>query len=264
MNARPGPDLVGRLRHEVSVEAEELTRHGCREDQHPAQHDRSQGMEPELEGSDDAEVATASTQAPEQVGVLRLGRDHHAPIGCDHLGPDQVVAHEPECPLEPTAPAAESEPGDTGGRHAATSHGQAVLLRRGVDLAPGGTAFDPDDASGGIDRHGTHPSKIEAHPCVHHRGAGHAMPAAVDRERKVVVACQSHDSDDVVDGRAPGDDRRLAVDHGVEDGPRLLERLFSRMQQRPREPIQRQLSRAHLYHRPSPFCGVARHRTAEL
>ena len=65
-----------------------------------------------------------------------LGCVHHAAVGGHDLGLDEVVAHETELALEPAAAAAEREAGDTGRRHAATRAHEAVLLRRGIELAP--------------------------------------------------------------------------------------------------------------------------------
>ena len=56
-------------------------------------------MQPVLKGGDDPEVATAATQAPEEVFVLRLARLEKLAVGRDYLGGDQVVAGEPVLPL---------------------------------------------------------------------------------------------------------------------------------------------------------------------
>ena len=91
----------------------------------------------ERELGDDAEVAAAAAQAPEQVGVLVVGRGHDAAVGGHDLGLDQVVAREAELALEPPAAAAEGEAGDAGAGHAPAGDGEPVLLGRGVELAPG-------------------------------------------------------------------------------------------------------------------------------
>src|SRR5205085_678511 len=45
----------------------------------------------ELELGDDAEVATATAQSPEQVGVFLLRGSQDSTVGGDHLGRDEVV-----------------------------------------------------------------------------------------------------------------------------------------------------------------------------
>ena len=53
---------------------------------------------------------------------------------------DEVVAHEAELALEPAAAAPEREAGDAGGRDPSAGDSEAVLLGRGVELAPRGAA----------------------------------------------------------------------------------------------------------------------------
>ncbi len=144
-------DLVGRGEDEVAVEAHELARHRRRVHELAGEHDRADRVQTEVERGDDAEVAAATPQTPEQVGVLVLGRDDLAAVGGHDLGLDEVVAGEAELALEPAAPAPERQTADAGVRHAAAGDGEAVLLGGGVDRAPLGTAPDAGDALLGVD-----------------------------------------------------------------------------------------------------------------
>ena len=63
-------------RHEVAAEAQRARRPSGRVHEHPAEHDRPDRVQPELELGDDAEVAAAAAQPPEQVGVLVVAARH--------------------------------------------------------------------------------------------------------------------------------------------------------------------------------------------
>ena len=68
-------------------------------------------MQPVLDRGDDAEVAAAASQAPEQVGVLLLGRAEEMAVGGDDVEGQCVVAGESEPPAEASEAAAKREPG---------------------------------------------------------------------------------------------------------------------------------------------------------
>ena len=110
MNASALPDLVGCAGMKSRQKRTSSPAIAAGQISMPAEHDRPDRVEPEGEAGDDAEVAAAAAQPPEQVGVLGVGRVTTAPVGGDDLGFDQVVAREPELALEPTAAAAEREP----------------------------------------------------------------------------------------------------------------------------------------------------------
>src|SRR6185436_18585003 len=77
--------------------------------------------------------------------------------GPTELDLQQVVAREPQLALEPAA--AEREPDDAGGGHAAAGHGERVRLGGGVDVAPGRTRLHVRGPRRGVDLdpvHGPH------------------------------------------------------------------------------------------------------------
>ena len=82
-----------------------------------------------------AEVAAASAQRPEEVGVLVGGGPHDAAVGQHDLGCQQRVDREAVVAHQPADAAAERQAADAGVRDLARRHGQAVLLRGRVDLA---------------------------------------------------------------------------------------------------------------------------------
>ena len=129
-----GRQRVRRGLHQRARRLERLARALPREHEQPAEHDRPDAVGLELEPRDDAEVAAAAAQRPEQVGVLVALRARLA-VGEHDLGPDQRVDRQPVVAHQPADPAAEREPADAGVRDLAAGHGQPVLLRRGVELA---------------------------------------------------------------------------------------------------------------------------------
>ena len=129
-------ELVGCFGGEVPVEAQHVGGVVGGPEDGSGQHGRADGMQGEPERGDDAEVAAAATQRPEQIGVLLGGRPDDVGFGGDYLGGQQVVDGEPVLAHEEADAAAEGEPADAGVADDAAGGGQAVGLRVMVDVAP--------------------------------------------------------------------------------------------------------------------------------
>ena len=129
----PG-DLVGRVGRPVAEHAQQVAARLARVEDRPGVDHRPERMELELEPRDDAEVAAAAAQAPEQVGVLRLARVDEPAVGGDDVGADEVVAREPELPHRPADAAAEREarrrPSSRRGRRSSRARAPASRGRR--------------------------------------------------------------------------------------------------------------------------------------
>ncbi len=67
------------------------------------------GMQLVFERRDDAEVAAAAAQRPEQILVFCLARDEEPAVGRHDVGRDQVVARQAERAREISDPAAERQ-----------------------------------------------------------------------------------------------------------------------------------------------------------
>ena len=214
----PAADLVGRARHVVAVGAPDAGRLGARPQHHPGEDDRADRVQVERQLGDDAEVAAAAAQAPQQLAVAIHPGAHDLAVRGDDLGSDQALAADPVHALDPAAAAAQGQPGHAGVRHAAAGDGEAVLLGGGVELAPRQAAPDPRGACLGIDVDGLHRPDVDHEPVVAARVAGRRVAAAADGHGKVVLAREEDRGHDVVGGRAAGDERRTLVDHPVEDG----------------------------------------------
>ena len=81
-----GRERVGRVGHQRPRRLERRARLLPRVHEHPAEHGRPDAVRAELEARDDAELAAAPAQRPEQVGVLVRGGAHDLAVGEHDLG----------------------------------------------------------------------------------------------------------------------------------------------------------------------------------
>src|SRR4051812_4086131 len=94
-----------------------------------------------------------------------------------------------------------------------------MLLRFAIEIGEQGTGADARAALGRIDANLTHRRQIDRQATVAERIAGDIVSSAAHREHEPVIAGEAHRLYDVVGAGAAHDDRRLAVDHRVPDGP---------------------------------------------
>ena len=87
----PRGDLVGRVDEEVACIAQGGGRVVELVEERSAEDERADLVQPVLEGDDDAEVAGAAAQAPEEIRVLGLGGGDEPPVGRDEVHGEQVV-----------------------------------------------------------------------------------------------------------------------------------------------------------------------------
>ena len=100
--------------------------------------------------------------------------------------------------------------------------GQAVRLGRGVDVGEQCAGLDAGGAGRGVDRHVLHGREIEHQAAVADGIAADIVAAALDRGEQPVLGGEADRALDVGGRPAAHDEARLAVDHGVPDGPRLV------------------------------------------
>src|SRR5437763_4883327 len=137
-------------------------------------------MQVEFELRDDAEVASAAAQAPEQVCVAALaGVDGPAGRG-DDGGRREVVTGAAELPHRPADATAEREPGDAGARDETARGREAVGLRLVIDVGPDRAAADAGPHRRGIDVDATHRREVDHDAVVDGREAGDAVAATAD------------------------------------------------------------------------------------
>ena len=152
-------------------------------EEHRPAVDVADRVQPEGELGDDAEVAAAAAERPEQVRVLLLARGDDGAVGRDDLGGQQVVAGQAVAAAEVADAAAEGQSADAGRGDDPPGGGQPVHGRGVVELRPRwprrrrvrcGLRIDDDVAirlEVGDDR------------VVRGAEAGHAVPAAADGQR---------------------------------------------------------------------------------
>jgi hypothetical protein len=151
----------------------------------------------ELERGDDAEVAAAAAQAPEELGLRALAGVHEAPVGGHDIGADKVVEREAVLAHQVADAAAEREAGDAGRRHQAAGGGQAELLRLGVDVLPQAAALDDDALGVGVDADAVHRAEVDEHAALDRREAGDAVAAALHGDLEARAAREPDRGDDV-------------------------------------------------------------------
>ena len=231
----PAAEVVRGLRHVLAQEAKHLGTALRQRHQHAAVDHRADLVQPERERGHDPEVAAASTEPPEQVGVLVRVGDHDAAVGGHDLGLDQVVSCQAAAPLDPAAAAAQRQSGDAGGREPTAGHGETVLLRRLIELAPCDASLCPDDPRLRIDLDRLHRREVDDESVVAGAVADRRVPTTADGDRQAVLAAEVDGVLHVLDARAAGDQRRTSVEVAVPDVPRLLVAIVAVLEQLPVE-----------------------------
>ena len=160
----PERNLVRRSSTELARIPERLFRIVELVEERAAEHDRADLVQPVLEGDDDAEVAGASAQAPEEVRVLGLGRGHESPVSGDEIDGEQIVDRQTVLAGEPADSAAERQAGDSGVRDLAAGQCEAVRLRLAVEVAPQRTCLCACDLGIGVDPDALHAREVEDDP----------------------------------------------------------------------------------------------------
>jgi hypothetical protein len=93
-------------------------------------------VEPEQERGDDAEVAAAAAQGPEEIGVFRFAGGDEAAVRQHQIGLEQIVDGQPELAGEVPDAAAQGETADPGRRDDAAGRNQPEGVGGVVDVAP--------------------------------------------------------------------------------------------------------------------------------
>ena len=195
---------------------------GRRGEDEQAADDRVDRVEPVLQARDDAEVATAAAQRPEQ---LRLGLRVDAaqpPVGGDDLRREQVVDRQPVLAHEEADAAGERDAADADGAGVAEARREPVLARCDGERAGGEARARPGRAPGGVQLERAQRREVDHDAAVADAVARGAVAAAADRELGPGLAGVGDEPGDVVGARDAGDESRAAVDVRGEDGPRLV------------------------------------------
>ena len=212
--------LIGRRGDELPVEAQHLAGILERMEDRSGQHDRPHGVKPVLERGDDAEVAAAATDAPEEVRVLILAGGENLAVGRHQVDRDQVVYRRPVLSHEPADTAAQGEPRDAGVRDDPAYRRQSVKLRLAVELAPQHAGLRPGRTRHRIDPDPLHRREVDHEAAFAERVTADAVAAGAHRYQQVSPAGEVNRGDDIGDSRAASDAGGAAVDRSVPDRTR--------------------------------------------
>ena len=224
---REGDDrqLLGRLRAEVDEPADGLLRQ--RQDERPAV-DHADIVEPVAEPGDDAEVAAAAADGPEEVLVLIGARVDDPAVGRDELHREQAVDRQAVLAHEVADAAAERQAGDTHRRRVAERGREAELGRRLRVLARRQAGTGPRDLGRGIDVEALELGGVDDHAVVDHRVAGDAVPAAADRDLEAAGPGEPDRPRHVLRVGDPDDGRGTAIDGRIVELARVVVRGVAR------------------------------------
>ncbi len=179
-------------------------------------------MRLELELGDDPEVAAASAESPQQLGVALLVGAEHGAVRRDELDADEVVARQPPLAPHPAETAAEGQPGDARVADHAARDDEAVRLRRCVEVLEGGATARTDPPGRRVDRDVAHRGEVDDKPFVDRAEAGDVVAAAAHGERDAGLARDAEGRDDVPGPAAARDCDGMEVDHAVPHAARLV------------------------------------------
>jgi hypothetical protein len=153
---RHDPQLVGRLGGHLAQQTEHLGGVVHRPRHHARGDDGPERVEAELERRDDAEVAAAAPEPPEQVGVLLLAGDEELALGGDDVAGDEVVDREPALAHEVADPPAQGQAPDAGVAHDAPGRREPERLALAVDVVVQAAALGPDGGAGQVEARPPH------------------------------------------------------------------------------------------------------------
>jgi hypothetical protein len=176
----------------------------------------------EHEPGHDAEVRSGAAHAPEELGLRVRARPHDVALGRHELDLEQVVDRQAVLAHEPTDSAAEREAGHARVRDGAGGDGEAVLLRRAVELAEEDARIHANLARRGVDGDTPHRREVDHHAALRHRVAGRAVAAALDRDLEAAHPGVANGPADVVRVARPHDQCGAAVDRGVPETTRVV------------------------------------------
>ncbi|MDT4787923.1 hypothetical protein FQZ97_202980 [compost metagenome] len=151
--------------------------------------------------------------------------------GSNHIGGNEIVAAKTVPTPQPANAARQSESGDTRRRNQSAGRGASERRRCGIDIAPGGPAFDIRPVKSRRNADGIHRRHVDHQPAIADGIAGDIVSAAANGNGEPMGASVLHRRDDVGGVAASGDQRRPPVDHPVPHHPRSVVGGASRSEQ---------------------------------
>jgi hypothetical protein len=189
--------FVGHVGRVVAEERDDLLHPVDRMRREAFGHCRTDGMQPELERGDDAEVGAGSAHTPEEVGVLVLAGADDLSVRGDEFDRQHVIGREPVLALKASHPAAEREPGDAGVTHVTERTGKPESLGFSIEITAEGASVDSGEARLRIDTDLSHPREVDNDSAIAGREPSDAVAARPHGDHEILLPSESHSFDDV-------------------------------------------------------------------
>src|SRR5580765_4353149 len=145
-------------------------------------------MQLERELRDDAEVAAAATERPEELGILSLTRGDDSPVGDDDGRSKQIVEREPERRAQMPETTAERQAGDACVAERPAGRREPVNLTRRIEVVPERTAAAGRRPLLRVDNDLAHEPQVDRDRSVADAVACDTVAAAADRHGQVSLA----------------------------------------------------------------------------
>ena len=194
-------------------------------------------MQLERELGDDAEVATAAAERPEELGILCLARRDDGPVGGDDGRCKQIVEREPERRAQMPETPAERQAGDARVAEGPAGRRETVNLTRRIEVVPERTAAAGRRPLLRVDDDLAHEPQVDRDRSIADAVARDTVAAAADRHGQVSFAGEPHGRDDVRGIQRTNDHLGSAVDHPVERRARTVVAVVARSDDRTAVPL---------------------------
>ena len=217
MEGEKAVQVAGSLRQELPIDREDL-RPVLDRPERGASDDRSHLMQTEKEGRDDAEVAAAASDCPEQVGMLVGAGPDRLAVREHDLGVEEVIDGETAPTGEVAQTTTQRKPAHTGRRDDAAWRRKTVFAGGGVDLTPRAPTSDPHRSLLRIDLDVFEWRKVDDDTPVAGAKPATVVAATSNGQQQPVSPRESDDVGDITGTGASCYQRRPPVDHGVVHG----------------------------------------------
>src|SRR5882672_2694588 len=179
-------------------------------------------MQAKLERAHYPEIAAASAEGPEQIGIFGFAHAHELAFSRHHVGRDQVIGGKPKLAAEPSETAAQGESRYPGCRVDPEGSGKSKGLCLFVEVSQGSARFYSGSTGSGVDSDGTHLRKVDQEPAFTDGIPGDVVAAGANRKQETMLACEPNRSNDVRSAPATDNSARVAVDHCIPDRACLI------------------------------------------
>ena len=184
--------------------------------------DRADFVELKLERGHDTEVAAATAQRPQQVGLVLLIDIQLAPLGRDEVRGKKVVAGQAAGATEEADSAAKWQACHAGVGDRAARGGQAMGDRGWIDVQPERSTLRAGGATSRIDADIAHLTEVDGERAIGHAVTRDAMAATPNGDREVSIGRDAYRGRHSFSGTRLHDDRRSSIDESIERAARLL------------------------------------------